>query len=54
MEAKQIQDLMQHFEEAKHLTPEGVEFWLARDLQSLLGYEKRQRFSEVIEKAKIS
>jgi DNA-damage-inducible protein D len=54
METKVIQDLMQHFEEAKHLSPEGIEFWLARDLQPLLGYEKRERFSDVISKAKTS
>ncbi len=54
MEARKIQELMQRFEEAKHITSEGIEFWLARELQPLLGYEKRQRFSEVIERAKIS
>ena len=45
---------MLRFEEAKHTTPEGIEFWLARELQLLLGYEQRRNFSEVIEKAKIS
>jgi DNA-damage-inducible protein D len=54
METKVIQDLMQRFEEAKHTTSEGVEFWLARDLQPLLGYEQRRNFLEVIERAKIS
>jgi DNA-damage-inducible protein D len=54
MEATVIQDLMQRFEQAKHLTTEGIEFWLARDLQPLLGYEQRRNFLEVIEKAKIS
>lgn len=32
----------------------GVDFWLARDLQKLLGYAKWENFAKVIEKAKIS
>lgn len=32
----------------------GMEFWLARDLQELLGYAKWDNFSKVIGKAKIS
>ena len=32
----------------------GTEFWLARDLQLLLGYTKWDNFINVIEKAKIS
>jgi len=30
----------------------GMEFWLARDLQNLLGYTKWENFAKVIEKAK--
>jgi DNA-damage-inducible protein D len=33
---------------------DGVEFWFARDLQKLLGYDKWDNFVNVIEKAKIS
>lgn len=32
----------------------GMEFWLARDIQGLLGYAKWDNFLKVIEKAKIS
>jgi DNA-damage-inducible protein D len=32
----------------------GVEFWLARDLQNVLGYAKWENFARVIEKAKTS
>jgi len=32
----------------------GTEFWLARDLQLLLGYAKWENFINVIEKAKTS
>jgi len=31
---------------------DGVEFWLARDLQKLLGYNKWENFANVIDKAK--
>jgi len=33
---------------------DGVEYWLARDLQKLLGYEKWDNFLKVIEKAKMA
>ena len=33
---------------------EGIEFWYARDLQVLLGYDKWENFAKVIEKAKIA
>ncbi len=33
---------------------EGVEFWFARDLQNLLGYDKWENFAYVVEKAKIA
>ncbi|HIH42854.1 TPA: hypothetical protein HA246_04370 [Candidatus Woesearchaeota archaeon] len=33
---------------------EGVEFWYARDLQKLLGYDKWENFFNAIEKAKIA
>lgn len=35
-------------------TENGTEFWMARDLQSLLGYIKWENFIKVIEKAKIA
>ena len=33
---------------------DGVEFWYARDLQRLLGYEKWENFFNAIEKARIA
>ena len=54
MEAEKIHQLMEIFESSKHISPEGVEFWFARDLQGLLGYNQWRNFLEVIEKAKIS
>lgn len=41
------------FEQYAHAESE-VEYWLARDLQILLGYERWENFFNVIEKAKIS
>jgi DNA-damage-inducible protein D len=42
------------FEDIKHLTNEGIEFWYARELQLVLGYAKWEKFQNVIEKAMIS
>ncbi|EKD24846.1 MAG: DNA-damage-inducible protein D [uncultured bacterium (gcode 4)] len=52
MEQTLIQRMMNDFESVKHTTDDGVEFWLARELQSLLWYTKRDNFVEVINKAK--
>ncbi|WP_018674915.1 DNA damage-inducible protein D [Riemerella columbina] len=47
-----IYTLTQNFEDFVHTTQDGVEFWLARDLQHLLGYGKWDNFQNVISKAK--
>jgi len=44
--------LTNNFEAHAQHTDEGIEFWLARDLQQLLGYEKWENFLNVINKAK--
>ena len=49
---KIIQSLIKTFEPHANQTENGVEFWLARDLQHLLGYEKWDNFKSVISKAK--
>ena len=41
-----------HFESHAKKTENAVEFWLARDLQQLLGYEKWDNFKNIISKAK--
>jgi len=38
MKKELIQKLHKSFEDCAHTTDEGVEFWLARELQELLGY----------------
>lgn len=42
------------FENIKHYTEEGVEFWYARELQSVLEYTEWRNFCSVIDKAKIA
>ena len=54
MKTELIQSLTANFESFARKTDEGLEFWLARDLQKLLGYAKWDNFKNVIEKAKIS
>lgn len=47
-----IHTLTQNFETHSNQTEEGIEFWLARDLQHLLTYSKWDNFISVISKAK--
>lgn len=42
------------FEDIKHLTEDGIEFWYGRELQVVLEYSKWDNFKNVIEKAKIA
>ncbi|CRL65008.1 DNA damage-inducible protein D [Proteus vulgaris] len=52
MEQQQIQMLTTTFEGYAQQTENNVEYWLARDLQHLLGYGKWDNFVSVISKAK--
>ncbi len=48
----QLQTLQQNLEIAVQRTDvEGVEFWFARDLQSLLGYARWENFQTAIKRA---
>ena len=42
------------FEKIKHLDEKGNEYWLARELMPLLGYERWENFESVIERARLS
>jgi DNA-damage-inducible protein D len=53
MEQAIITQLHKNFEDCVH-TENGVEFWLARELQKLLGYERWENFENVISRAKIA
>lgn len=42
------------FESIKHINEYGNEYWLARELQTMLGYKEWRLFAAVIEKAQIA
>ena len=52
MEAQQIQTLTANFEGHAQRTENGIEYWLARDLQHLLGYTEWRNFLNIVNKAK--
>ncbi|HMN46147.1 MAG TPA: DNA damage-inducible protein D [Povalibacter sp.] len=52
MEAQQVHALTATFEGHAQRTENGIEYWLARDLQHLLGYGKWDNFQSVISKAR--
>ena len=52
MKKEIIHTLTTTFEAHAQQTEEGVEFWLARDLQHLLGYKEWRNFNLVVNKAK--
>jgi DNA-damage-inducible protein D len=54
MKKEIIQSLTNDFESFANQTDQGVEFWLARDLQHLLGYSQWKNFINVLNKAKTS
>ncbi|MCW2295000.1 DNA-damage-inducible protein D [Pseudomonas sp. BIGb0408] len=54
MKIEHIQRLTDTFEAHAQRSDAGVEFWLARDLQQLLGYAEWRNFSTVISRAKVA
>ena len=52
IEKELIHSLTKNFEDFSNQTDDKVEFWLARDLQHLLGYAEWRNFQNVISKAK--
>ena len=52
MKTELVQSLTTTFESYAKQTDGGVEFWLARDIQHLLGYTKWDNFLNVVSKAK--
>lgn len=53
MEKELIAKLHKNFEDYAHIE-DGVEFWYARELQGLLGYDRWENFENAINKAKIA
>jgi len=54
MKKEIVQKLHKNFNDHSQKTDGGLEFWFARDLQTLLGYDQWKNFQKVIEKAKIA
>lgn len=54
MKTELVYTLTNTFETHAQKTEDGIEFWLARDLQYLLGYSKWENFLNVVLKAKIA
>ena len=52
MKTEIIQTLTTTFEAHAQQTESGIEYWLARDLQHLLGYDEWRNFNTVVSKAK--
>jgi len=52
MKIELVQALTFNFEAHAQQTEDGVEYWLARDIQHLLGYAKWENFLNVVSKAK--
>ncbi|MBE9048530.1 DNA damage-inducible protein D [Pleurocapsales cyanobacterium LEGE 10410] len=52
MKSDQIETLTGTFEAHAQQTESGIEYWLARDLQHLLGYSEWRNFTQVVNKAK--
>jgi len=54
MEKEVLIQLHTDFEKSLYVSEDtGTEFWLARNLQRLLGYAKWENFAKVIEKAPV-
>lgn len=55
MDKKEVLILKSKFDKLAHIDKDtGIEFWYARELQAAFSYSQWRRFSEVIEKAKLS
>ncbi len=54
MKKEIVKHLTEDFESHANQTENGIEFWLARDLQHLLGYTEWRNFLKIINKAKTS
>jgi DNA-damage-inducible protein D len=52
MKTELVQSLTRNFEACAQRSDSGVEFWLARDIQHLLGYSEWRNFLTVINKGK--
>lgn len=47
-------DFSKALDAAQQVAPNGAEYWMGRDLQSILNYARWQNFEEIIKKAKLA
>lgn len=51
MEKKRVEQIKEQFDVILHSTEENIEYWFARDLMPLLGYERWENFEKAIVRA---
>lgn len=49
-----VRAVRQSLDDFKHISNEGIEYWMARDLQAVLGYSTWREFDIVIKKAQMA
>lgn len=49
-----LDSIINQLNEAKRTSPKGKEYWMARDLQAILGYTSWENFAGVIDKARMA
>lgn len=54
MEILMVRELSSNFNDSTKKADDGTEYWYARDLQTILGYVKWDKFTNIIDKAIIS
>ena len=54
MDKQLVTKLKLSFDDIAHTTEDGIDYWLARELQQCLGYTQWRRFKETIDRAKLS
>jgi DNA-damage-inducible protein D len=48
----QLDIVLKALEDKKRMAPNGEDYWMARDIQAILGYDRWESFAAVIERAK--
>jgi DNA-damage-inducible protein D len=49
-----LDSVIKALEQVKRMAPNGEDYWMGRDIQSILGYDKWDNFQSVIEKSKMA
>lgn len=51
---EQLDAVMRALEEKRKVTKKGGEYWMARDIQGVLGYSRWENFKNILDKARMS